>query len=364
MTLATLFANYAALVLALPTVLAALPADAQQPKPRVVADFPEQFPYRAFDAKDTLGRTIQFYLSEADARDDRPLILVLQGSGCASNFLKRDGRVAGSWFAFVRQATKQRAQILLVDKPGVKLFDFPERPGDTTGCSEEFLREHTGDRWITALSAALAGVETLRGTKPRAILVLGHSEGGVMAPRLAARHKGITHVAALASAPVSQLHDFVEMADRTTGIYASQTGSRADHLANTLDAWRAIQSDPDNDSKRVFGHTHRYWADKFAPVQYDPIARSGAKIFLAYGDRDENSLPSKQDQFAIEMMIRKADLTWIRIPNVDHGFAAKGEASGAGMKAVIECAVSWFFDESFDTTHVVWPRKATPATGS
>ena len=82
-------------------------ATAQQPVPVTVNAFPEGFPYRAFNVKDALSRTVSFYLTDADAKDDRPLILVLQGSGCASNFMKQGERVGGSWHAFVRRANKR-----------------------------------------------------------------------------------------------------------------------------------------------------------------------------------------------------------------------------------------------------------------
>ena len=147
------------------------------PRSRPVAEFPAKFPYGAFEITDELGRELQFFLTDADAKDDRPLILVLQGSGCASNFLLREGRVAGGWFGFVRRAAGSRAQILLVDKPGVQLFDFPANPGDTSRCSEAFRREHTGERWLVALQAALRAAREIRGTTPRMTLVLGHSEG-------------------------------------------------------------------------------------------------------------------------------------------------------------------------------------------
>ena len=57
-----------------------------KPSEHTIAEFPQNFPYRAFDTRDSLGRDIRFYLSDADITDDRPLILVVQGSGCASHF--------------------------------------------------------------------------------------------------------------------------------------------------------------------------------------------------------------------------------------------------------------------------------------
>jgi pimeloyl-ACP methyl ester carboxylesterase len=331
------------------------PVPMPTPAPRAVKEFPDGFPYSAFDVQDSLQRRIAFYLTDANVKDDRPLILILQGSGCASNFLLREGRVGGSWHAMVRQAAQSRAQVLLVDKPGVSLFDFPTNPGDTRNCSDAFRREHTGPRWLTALAAAVKGAISLRGQTPKSILVIGHSEGAVFAPRLALLQPEITHVASLASAPVSQLHDFFDMAFAGEGFIAQMPGTAQDRVRRVSEAWRAISSDPDSASKEVFGHPHRYWTDKFASFPFENVDRTKAKFFLAYGDRDENSAPRKMDMFAVELLTRNRDLTWIRVPGADHGFAKKGEASGEGMAPMLARAVAWFFGEADSGADVVWP---------
>ena len=146
------------------------------------------------------------------------------------------------------------------------------------------------------------------------------------------------------------------MANSASGLFAGLPGTSGQHLGNLLDTWASILDEPESTSKQVYGHTHRYWADKFAPVDYASIARPGLRMFLAYGDRDENAAPRKMDQFAVEMLIRKADLTWVRIPGADHGFAQKGEQSGAGLQAMLERAVAWFLDDAHDTLHQLWPR--------
>jgi len=326
------------------------------PIPRAITEFPEKFPYRAYDTADALGRTIHFYLTDADARDDRPLILVLQGSGCSSNFSLRGGQVGTGWHAFVRRADKSRAQIMVVEKPGVTLFDKPANLGGAVDCSSEFRREQTGDRWLAALSAAVNAAIELRTTTPRSLLVIGHSEGAVFAPRLALLDKRVTHVASLAATPVSQLHDFMDMATSGDGFIGKSPGGPRERIDRVLGAFQAVSAEPASDAKQVFGHAHRYWADKFAPFDLSKLADSPAKFFVAYGDRDENSSPRTMDAFAIELLIRQRDLTWLRIEGADHGFAQPGGPAGSGMATVIELAVAWFYGEAFDRTSVLWPR--------
>lgn len=201
-----------------------------KPVEQTVAEFPSNFAYRAFNTEDSLGRSIRFYLSDSNITDDRPLILVIQGSGCSSHFFSKDGRLSQGWHAFVRKAARDRAQILLVEKPGVKLFD-QQSTGDARLCSAEFRTEQTKQRWLSALTAALHGVTKLRGK-------------------------------------------------------ASVRSS---------------------------------------------------------------------DTFAIELIIRKRDITWLRIPGGDHGFARQGDESRDNLSAVIGHAIAWLFNETFDRQYMVWP---------
>jgi hypothetical protein len=328
------------------------------PTPVAVPDFPANFPYRAFDVTDSLGRSVRFYLSDADVHDARPLILVIQGSGCASSFFRRDGRISQSWHALVRQAAAGRAQVLVVEKPGVQLFDLPQKPGGANDCTAGFKREHTRDRWLAALQAGLRGALEQRAQKPAAVMALGHSEGAAFAPYLAIADPAVTHVASLAASPLSQLHDFFDMAARGEGFIAQAPGNKADHIKRVLDAWKQVQSDPQSDSKSVFGHAHRYWNDKFAPFDWTQLDRSRARFFLAHGDADENSSVRVFDHFAIELIVRGRDVTWLRLAGADHGFGRKDVPGGssAGMTAVVADAVAWMLGEPIVSREVVWPQ--------
>lgn len=330
--------------------------NADAPMRIAVAEFPANFSYAAYQTKDLLDRNIQFYLTHADARDDRPLVVVLQGSGCASHFALRDGRVGGGWHSFVRQAAANNAQVLLVEKPGVKTFDQPDKPGSAENCSGEFRREQNGERWLAAIQAALSAAIKLRGVTPTVIVAIGHSEGGVYAPRLAIADSRVTHVASLAAVPTSQLSDFVHMALNGTGFVSQAPGNRADHLMRVLTAWQAVSAEPDSAEKMVFGHAHRYWADKFAPFDFAALSRTRAKFLIAYGSHDENSSPTAMDQFVVELITRKRDVTWLRVEGGTHAFGTTTETdSYATFAEIAKNAVEWALGRRVESKHKLWP---------
>ena len=328
-----------------------------KPVPLEVPQFPSDYAYRAFETQDSLGRTVRFYLTQSTAKDDRPLIVMLQGSGCLSWFVRRDGATLQIGQQNARRPAEERAQLLLIDKPGVALFDWP-KGGDTRECSAQFQQEHTGERWLTAIKAAIDAAIEWRGKSPRAVLALGHSEGAVFAGRLAVADPRVTHVAMLSATPVSQAHDFFAMAFAVRGYIAQAPGGRAAHLRNVHTVITQVQRDPTNATATQLGHPYRYWADKIAPFDFSSLQRTQAKFFLAHGDADDNSAVASADFFAVELITRQRDLLWLRPEGLDHSFAAKGERNGAGMGDYVGRAVKWFLGAEFERSGQVWPALA------
>lgn len=334
-------------------MLVALPL-AARPALLNVPEFPKDYAYQAFETRDSLGRNVRFYLTQSTARDERPLIVMLQGSGCISWFVRKDDATLQIGQQNVRRPAGENAQLLLIDKPGVALFDWP-KGGDTRECSEAFRQEHTGERWLTAIRAAIDAAIAWRGQTPRAMLAIGHSEGAVFAGRLAVADARVTHAALLAATPVSQAHDFFAMAFAGRGYIAQAPGGRAAHLRNVHTVITQVQNDPTNAKDTQLGHPYRYWADKIAPFDFSALDRTRAKFFLAQGDADENSSVVSADFFAGELIVRQRDLLWLRPEGLDHTFAAKGERNGAGMGDYVGRAVKWFLGETFDRAGQVWP---------
>ncbi len=326
-----------------------------KPTERKVEELTAEFPYIPLETTDSLGRKIDIYLTDLKIVDDRPLILFIQGSGCRSHFFKRNG-LSNGLLSLIRRANAEKAQILAVEKPGVELFDSAERSG-TADCSENFKREQTGERWLEALSAGLRAAIAQRGVSPRAIMVIGHSEGAGFAARLALQERSVSHVAMLSSAPYSQLQDFFAFAVADEGPFLKAPETKNERLKIVFNAWESVNLEPTSESKLVFGHTHRYWADKFRSFNFTKLENTTAKFFFAYGDRDENASPKAMDTFAIDLLTRERNLTWLRIEGAGHSLSKAGDLSGKLMGDTIKQASQWFLGEPFDRKNVIWPTE-------
>lgn len=183
-------------------------------KPSKTVEIVPGQPYEKFSTRDRFGREIVFYLSKSANRNSLPLVLFVEGSGCGSRFEERNGKIrAAGGHIVVADVFKDKARVLIVEKPGVKyLFQPPD--GDCRDLAE-FNREHTLERWAEANEAAVRAARRLPQIDKNKTLAVGHSEGGLVACRVARDlPEIITHVSTVAGGGASQLFDLIALARR------------------------------------------------------------------------------------------------------------------------------------------------------
>src|SRR5262245_27589441 len=261
-------------------VVVSLFGEVEQSRPK--AD-PTQLgiPFQRYTAEDSFGRVITFYLStppkeEGDAR--KPVALFIQGSGCQSLFRKRDERIVGGYQNLLLQEAKGRARILVVEKPGVKFLDTPARPGSAQGASEEFLKEHTLARRAEANRAAVRAVWMLPDADVSRTLVMGHSEGGIVAARVAAELPPVTHVASLAGGGPTQLFSLAELRARPQKGDGPEDAARRRQAV--YDEWAKIQADPESITKFWLAHPYRRWSTFLPHSLTTELLRTHARVYL------------------------------------------------------------------------------------
>ena len=181
------------------------------------------------------------------------LSLLLVGSGCQSLFTKRGDGVGDGLQGVLLKEANGSVRVLAVEKPGVEFQDMPARPGTAEGAGAEFLKEHTLPRWAEANAAALKAAWTLPGVDAGRTLVIGHSEGAIVAARVAADLPGVTHVASLAGGGPTQLFSLAELASRPR----PDGGTAAIHGTGLPRPWHERRGDPRNGLRPRPGRTRR-----------------------------------------------------------------------------------------------------------
>ncbi len=325
------------------------------PNPPVATSQQLGISFDRFETLDTFGRTITYYVSVPPANPEasRPLVLVIQGSGCSSIWQEVPAtdsasdakpRIGGGLQNMVMRDYGGEVRIVAVEKPGVQFLDNPQPPGTGTPCSVEFKTHHTPPEWSAALSAALRQSLSLPGVDPSRVLVIGHSEGADMASYVAQANPDIvTHAACLAGAGITQLFDMTQLAwaEQTPGENHEVRGDRVQAVYNI---WAEIQRDPGSIEKSVWGHPYKRWSSFAAvsPVESLLATDPRTQLFLAHGTSDQ-AVPIASFDAGLAILASKGRTATVRrLPGLDHGFAREGEAPGSGMREIVGDAMRWF----------------------
>ncbi len=361
-----------ALLHALPARTHAQPPGPPPPFPGVSTPAPEHRParfeavadptplpgsaFKRYFTTDELDRLITIYAIEpkpadADAQKLLPVIVYVQGSGSQSVFTRmqkddetRAGASGGQ--GTIRQIAKDRAIVVIAEKPGVTFMERPSQPGSAEEGSPEFREQHTLDRWSAAVSAAMKATLTFPRADKSRVLLVGHSEGGLVACRVAADNPQVTHVATLAGGGATQLFDLIELARR--GDLCGSKPRKPDECVQWLLAqWDEVLKAPDSADLFFLGHPHRRWTTFLATSPLEEIKRTKARVFIGQGTDDKAVYPPSADVLFASLKAVGKDVTFSRVPG-DHAFMTKGkdgELDPEGWDEMHTRVVEWFLSK-------------------
>jgi pimeloyl-ACP methyl ester carboxylesterase len=256
----------------------------------------------------------------------------------------RDGRVVPqTGHATLADVARGKARVLIVEKIGVEFLDTSDPPGGTAGASREFLDEHTLERWSAAVSAAMKAACTLDQVDSAKVLVVGHSEGGLVACRVARENPCVTHVAILAGGGPSQLFDLVELSRQ--GHFARHISDDPDERAEYILREHAkILDDPTSTDQQFLGHPYRRWSSFLASSPMQELSGTDACVYIAQGAQDTAVLPVSAQMLHAQLVAMGKDVKLDWVSDADHSFAIiqNGKRSGDGWAEVLERVADWY----------------------
>ncbi|MEE8631508.1 MULTISPECIES: alpha/beta fold hydrolase [Methylobacterium] len=253
-----------------------------------------------------LGERIVYTAMIGDGSGRDGTLILLGGSGCLSQ----------SWF--VREWFEDMPgnwRVVGLEKRGV----LPRDTG-VAGCSDAY-RRHTDyptlaadatafTRWAVAGAAAA----------PRRVLI-GVSEGGAVAPPVAARVPGLTHLVVVGAGAIPGRESMRLIAD-------AQGWDDADA------ALARIQAAPDDTAHIWRGHTHRYWASWLRIDAGPALAALAIPILMAHGTADRSVPVAAAVEGRERLLARnpRARLTLDLVEGGDHALRAPDGGRGAFLR--------------------------------
>jgi dipeptidyl aminopeptidase/acylaminoacyl peptidase len=257
--------------------------------------------------------------------------------------VEADGRVQGrNGHNTLADVVRGKARLLIVEKPGVKYLDNPPDPGGASRGSPEFHKEHTLERWVEAVHAAIVACRKLPKIRADRLLVAGHSEGGIVAAKLAGDYDRISHVAVLAGGGPTQLYDLLTLA-KEGEFFRRVSDDPQQRVQHVLNEWNKIQADPDNADKLFFGHPYRRWSSFLKTSTLEQLLRAEAKIYVAQGTADRAVAWESFELLRAGLLSRGKNVQFDAVEGADHSFAIRTQDPPAdGWQKTWERIIDWY----------------------
>ncbi len=289
-------------------------------------------PWEAWRLRRTDRPPLDIFFSHPLER--KPLLVLLQGSGCRPLFaIAEGGRRRMSSLLVQPEDVSKDVHVMAIEKVGVQSFD-PSVDADamraSPPCSEEYEANLAKDLRVGDVVDAIRAAKTLPWVGE--ILVAGHSEGADVAAGVGRSLAGeISGLGILSGAGATQLFDFV-VENRTAGRH---------EIANQV-LVEAFALNGPTPPARYRGHSLRRW-QSFAleSTPLDDLRSAPVPIFVAHGTVDESSRIENADLFVVEMLRsrHRAPLFYWVLDRLDHGYV--DEANSSHAPEVIRRFVKW-----------------------
>ena len=214
-----------------------------------------------------------FRLHDTDGPGAAPVIVLVSGSGCAE---------FGSRLPYFFEKYPAPLDVYHLEKPhvGKGATDPPGQPGT---CSPQFEQADNLQRRVRDTLAFLDRQPLLAAAGPRSIALVGFSEGGRVAPIVAAGSAKVGWLAVAGSGGMRQSDGFLVFADRGVAPYA--TLSSRPQLERQF---AEIAADPGALDKSFFGHPYAYWSSHLFHDPLPDFAKLDIPVVAAMGEKDES----------------------------------------------------------------------------
>ena len=254
------------------------------------------------------NETRRYYrLHDTEAPPEGPVIVLISGSGC-NDFGARFGKFFESY--------PKSLDLYFLEKPHID----KGASGEPGTCSDAYKRADNLGRRVSDTLEFIDTHERLKSRPAGSLALLGFSEGGKVAPIVAARSKKVGWLAVAGAGGMRQGQGFLVFADRGVAPYAQFSRPR-------LEAeFAAIAKEPNALDKEFFGHSYAYWSSHLFQDPLPFYAQLDIPIVVAMGEKDESE-PIEAGRLLKDYFAQRPDkkFQFIEYKNANHGLQEGGK---------------------------------------
>lgn len=232
--------------------------------------------------------SIHYLWAEPPGEARYPLVLYLDGSGCAS---------VTNVVGFSRPLLDRGIGALFPEKRGVRVDD------DGARCRDEYLRTNDREERVRAAVTVLHEARPCLSRWDGRLAVVGASEGGAIAAAVARALGNVVAVVSLAGGGEAQ-------AEELRALERLRPGTFPDLEAKLVE----IRANPTHDKTWLgAANTYRRWASYVDYAPKDDFDQLTVPVLVLQGDRDESVPPKSAD-----VLGGRPNVTVRHYPSLDH----------------------------------------------
>lgn len=312
------------------------------------AKFLEQI--EIYKLNDPTLKEIQFCVFKKDIDKKKPLLLFLGGSGLEPTFKfnKADKQVYYTGFSrFTKYQDKYH--IAFISKAGIPLYDTVNSSNAPYKTTSFAVENNTLDWRSESASKAIDYLLTVLQVDTNNIIVVGHSQGGQVVPKIASINSHVKKIVMMSSNSLDHIYDRILIA-RQQALNNQMTYEEAQYVVDSLlKVHKEIYTSPGDTKLTFWDEPYNKWHSYSKETPLENMLKLNIPILLIAGGRDaEGSYIANTDYAALEFIRKgKQNLTYKVYPNYDHIYNETtrkfGEEIGLGFKAniVIDDIFNW-----------------------
>ena len=286
-------------------------------------DFKEQF--KVFSINDKKLGKVEFCTFKSTIDQKKPLMIFIHGSGNEPTFAYQTDLKTYAWKGFLEiEKYKDKYHVISVSKPGIPLFDTVQKDPVNFSTSypmnDEFIQRYSLEWRAAAASLIIDQAIKLLPVDKSKIVVIGHSQGGQVAPKVAVLNKKVSHVVLLNSNSLNHLYDFT-LQERLAAFKGEQSFEQTQKNIDSLFAdYKRIFAEPESRTKFWNEETYYRWASFSDETPLENMLKLKIPIYVIAGGKDLwSSFVMNTDYVEIEFLRhKKTNLTYKVYPNANH----------------------------------------------